>query len=134
MKRFLLIVVGFFRRLYPSQPVAIAPPVSRYGAAFTAFAGVMYGSTDYDGRRLRQRLIDVFWALGIDDAAIETINPAATMLRIVRRADPSDVLLLWRDGYGWNARRDDFADVCVLPTITGADDVADEIAAFLVAA
>ena len=133
MKRILLIVVGFFRRLYPS-PIAIAPPVSRYGAALAAFAGVMHGSTDYDGRRLRQRLIDAFWALGIDDAAIETINPSATMLRIVRRADPSDVLLLWRNGSGWNARRDDFADVCVLPTITGADDVADEIAAFLVAA
>ena len=134
--------VAFCRRWLTRSGV----PGTDYGRAYAAFSDTMRRANTWDGRRLRVRLLADFGALGMNGTAVDTINPSATFLRIYRPANPRRALVLhfvapeYADRIapgvcGWTSLVDDFnADRWSTSVQFGADDVADELAAFLVAA
>jgi hypothetical protein len=107
--------------------------------------GTMRKADTWDGRRLRVALLSQFDHLGIT-AAIETINPAATFIRIVKPRQPWRSVVLhyticendppaFGRCHHWTALVDDFNGDAFSRSIQhGPENVADELAAFLVAA
>ena len=140
-RRFALHLVAFVASFFTKQETMD----TKYQRTYGVLLDTMRRSNEWDGRRLRRQIMADLDALGID-ANIETINPAATFLRVVKPYRPWRCLVLhytiaeheppmYRRSYQWTALIDDFnGDAFSRAIQYGPENVADELAAFLVAA